>query len=43
MRAVAVLEGAKAAIVLLLGFGALSLVGQDVEEVAERIRAGTSI
>ena len=35
MRAVALLEGAKAALMLLVGFGALSLVGRDVEDFAE--------
>jgi len=37
MRAVAVLEGAKAAIVLLAGFGLLSLIHRDVQELAERL------
>lgn len=37
MRAVAVVEGAKAAIVLLFGFGLLSLVHHDVQRAAERI------
>ena len=37
MRAVAVVEGAKAALVLLLGFGLLALIGKDVEEIAVRV------
>ena len=37
MRAVAVLEATKAAIVLLAGFGLLSLIHRDVQEVAENI------
>ena len=37
MRAVALVEGAKATVVLLVGFGALSLIGRDVEEFAERL------
>ncbi|MEO6876826.1 MAG: DUF2127 domain-containing protein [Opitutaceae bacterium] len=37
MRAVAVIEGAKAAIVLLAGFGLLSLIHRDVQSMAERI------
>ncbi len=37
MRAVALVEGAKASVVLLVGFGALSLVHRDVEALAERV------
>lgn len=37
MRAVAIVEGAKAVLVLLVGFGLLSLIHRDVEELAERL------
>lgn len=37
MRAVAIVEGAKAALVLLAGFGLLALVHRDVQALAERI------
>jgi uncharacterized membrane protein (DUF2068 family) len=37
MRAVAVVEGAKAALVLLAGFGLLALIHRDVQEVAEKL------
>lgn len=37
MRAVAFVEGAKAAIVLLAGFGLLSLIHRDVQDLAERL------
>ncbi|MFI5358286.1 MAG: DUF2127 domain-containing protein [Opitutales bacterium] len=37
VRAVAIVEGAKAAIVLLAGFGLLALIHRDVQEVAEKI------
>ena len=37
VRAVAVVEGVKAAIVLLAGFGLLSLIHRDVQDVAEKI------
>jgi len=37
VRAVAIVEGAKAALVLLAGFGLLSLIHRDVQEVAEKI------
>lgn len=37
MRAVAVVEGAKAAVVLLAGFGLLALVHHDVQALAEKI------
>lgn len=36
MRAVAVVEGAKAALVLLAGFGLLALVHRDVQALAEK-------
>jgi uncharacterized membrane protein (DUF2068 family) len=36
LRAVALLEGSKGALVLLAGFGLLSLVHQDVQRAAER-------
>jgi uncharacterized membrane protein (DUF2068 family) len=37
MRAVAIVEGAKAALVLLAGFGLLSLIHRDVQDLAERL------
>jgi len=37
MRAVAVVEGAKAAVVLLAGFGLLALLHRDVQAIAERL------
>jgi uncharacterized membrane protein (DUF2068 family) len=37
VRAVAIVEGVKAAIVLLAGFGLLSLIHRDVQDVAEKI------
>ncbi len=37
VRAVAVVEGVKAAIVLLAGFGLLALIHRDVQEVAETL------
>jgi uncharacterized membrane protein (DUF2068 family) len=37
VRAVAIVEGVKAALVLLAGFGLLALVHRDVQEVAERL------
>jgi len=37
VRAVALLEAAKGALVLLAGFGALSLIHQDVQRLAEQL------
>lgn len=37
LRTVALLEAAKGALVLVVGFGLLSLVGRDVERFAERL------
>jgi len=37
LRTVALFEAAKGALVLLVGFGLLSLVGRDVERFAERL------
>ena len=37
IRAIALLEGAKGAVVLLAGFGVLSLVHRDAQHVAEEI------
>jgi uncharacterized membrane protein (DUF2068 family) len=37
VRAVAIVEGVKAALVLLAGFGLLSLIHRDVQDVAEKI------
>lgn len=37
MRAVAIVEGAKAALVLLAGFGLLTLIHRDVQDLAERL------
>ena len=39
LRTVALLEAAKGALVLLLGFGLLSLIHHDVQRVAERLIA----
>ncbi|TAK83623.1 MAG: DUF2127 domain-containing protein [Betaproteobacteria bacterium] len=39
LRTVALLEAAKGALVLLVGFGLLSLVHQDVQQFAERLVA----
>jgi len=37
LRTVALIEAAKGALVLLVGFGLLSLIGHDVERFAERL------
>ncbi len=37
MRAVAIVEGAKAAVVLLAGFGLLALIHHDVQALAEKL------
>jgi uncharacterized membrane protein (DUF2068 family) len=37
LRAVALFEGAKAVSILLVGFGLLSLIGKDVEDVAANL------
>ena len=37
LRTVALIEAAKGALVLLVGFGMLSLIGRDVEHFAERL------
>jgi uncharacterized membrane protein (DUF2068 family) len=37
LRTVALLEAAKGALVLIVGFGLLSLIGRDVERFAERL------
>jgi len=39
LRTVAVIEGAKGALVLLAGFGLLSLIHHDVQQFAERLMA----